>query len=151
MLKIPKKYSLFLSLSLSVLFFAACVLGAIFLPHVTKSFVSLKDRFPESGAQAVLILGYLILAVVTLADCLVFALLLRVRRGLVFTERSIALVRAISWCCMIGGFVFAVLGYYFLISFAVAFAAVFLGICLRVVKNVLEEAYEIKSENDLTV
>ncbi len=151
MLKIPKKYSLMLSLALSVLFFAACVLGAIFLPRITESFVSLKDRFPESGAENVLILAYLILAVVTLADCLLFALLLRVRRGLVFTETSIALVRAIAWCCMLGGLVFAVLGYYFLVSFAVAFAAVFLGICLRVVKNVLEEAAEIKSENDLTV
>jgi hypothetical protein len=29
--------------------------------------------------------------------------------------------------------------------------AVFLGICLRVVKNVIEEATEIKAENELTV
>ena len=31
------------------------------------------------------------------------------------------------------------------------FLAVFLGLCLRVVKNVLEEACRIKDENDLTV
>lgn len=151
MLKIPKRHSLVLSLSLSLLFFALCVLGAVFLPRITHSLISLKDRFPDSGGDAVLILAYGILAVAALADVLLFVLLLRVRRGLVFTEKSISLVRGIAWCCLLLGLIFGVLGYYFLISFAVAFASVFLGICLRVVKNVLEEAAEIKSENDLTV
>ena len=151
MLKIPKKYSLALSLALSVLFFAACVHVSIRLPHITETLINLKDRFPAGGSGTVLLLAYLILATVTLADVLLFVLLLRVRQELGFTETSIALVRAIAWCCMLCGLVFAALGYYFLISFAVAFAAVFLGICLRVVKNVLEEATEIKSENDLTV
>jgi hypothetical protein len=35
--------------------------------------------------------------------------------------------------------------------FFVAFAGIFLGLCVRVVKNVIEEATEIKAENDLTV
>ena len=86
MLKIPKRYSLTLSAVLSVLFFALCILGAIFLPHITNTLIALKERVPDGGASTVL-----------------------------------------------------------------AFAAVFLGICLRVVKNVLEEGAEIKSENDLTV
>ena len=46
---------------------------------------------------------------------------------------------------------FVLLGLYFPLSFAVAFVAVFVGLCLRVVKNVLEEAVVLKSENDLTV
>lgn len=151
MLKIPKKHSLILSLALSVLFFVLCILGAVFLPHIAEVLISLKDRFPDGGTTAVLTLAYGILAVAALADCLLFALLLRVRRALVFTEASLSLVRGISWCCLLLGLLFAALGYYFLISFAVAFAGVFLGLCLRVVKNVLEEAAEIKSENDLTV
>ena len=42
---------------------------------------------------------------------------------------------------------------YFLIiiGFVLAFVAILLGLCLRVVKNVIEEATEIKAENDLTV
>jgi hypothetical protein len=36
-------------------------------------------------------------------------------------------------------------------SYAIAFAALLLGLCLRVVKNVIEEATEIKRENDFTV
>ena len=151
MLKIPKRYSLTLSAVLSVLFFALCILGAIFLPHITNTLISLKERFPDGGASTVLALAYAILAVAAAADVLVFVLLLRVRKHLVFTEGSIALLRGISWCCIFLGAIFAVLGYFFLVSFTLAFAAVFLGICLRVVKNVLEEGAEIKSENDLTV
>lgn len=151
MLKIPKKHSLVLSLVLSALFFALCILAAVFLPYITEVLISMKDRFPAGGTTAVLALAYGILAVAALADGMLFVLLLRVRRALVFTETSIALVRGIAWCCLLLGGIFAALGYYFLISFVVAFAAVLLGICLRVVKNVLEEASEIKSENDLTV
>ncbi len=151
MLKIPKRYSLRLSLVISAVFFALCILGAIFLPHITNTLISLKERFPEGGASAVLALAYAILTVAAAADVLVFVLLLRVRKRLVFTDKSIALLRGISWCCILLGALFGVLGYYFLVSFTLAFAAVFLGICLRVVKNVLEEGAEIKSENDLTV
>ncbi len=151
MLTISKKHSLILSLSLSVLFFALCTVGAIFLPHITEVFISMKERFPENGPTVVLILAYCVLFIAAVADGLLFVLLLRVRRSLVFTKASLSLVRSLSWCCLAIGLIFAVLGYYFLISFAVAFAAVFLGLCLRVVKNVLEEASEIKSENDLTV
>ena len=56
-----------------------------------------------------------------------------------------------SWCCFLLCLLFGILGIFFLLSFAVAFIAVFLGLCLRVVKNVIEEATQIKDENDLTV
>ena len=49
------------------------------------------------------------------------------------------------------GVLFVVLGYYFKLAVVVAVAAIFLGLCLRVVKNVIEKATEIKAENDLTV
>lgn len=68
-----------------------------------------------------------------------------------FTPASVALIRGVSWCCFLLCLVFGVLGKYFLLAYVVALAAVFLGLCLRVVKNVIEEATEIKMENDLTV
>ena len=80
-----------------------------------------------------------------------FLLLLRVRAGNVFTMKSVALIRGVSWCCMLLGLIFGLLGIYFQLAFIVAFAGIFLGICLRVTKNVIEQATIIKSENDLTV
>ena len=47
--------------------------------------------------------------------------------------------------------IFALLGYIFYIAYVIAVAVLFLGLCLRVVKNVIEEATELKNENDLTV
>ena len=52
---------------------------------------------------------------------------------------------------MLFGVTFAAIGLYFFIGFVVSGLAFFLGLCLRVVKNVIEEATDIKSENDLTV
>ena len=157
MFKIPKKYSLYISISLCIIFFAACVAGAFIMPVLSEMLVNTKDNIgnrgeiTEAGRAFVLFLAYMILAVVVAADVMLFVLLLRVKKGMVFTSVSTELVRGISWCCFLLGAVFCALGIYFQLAFILAFAAAFLGICLRVVKNVLEEATEIKEENDLTV
>ena len=157
MFKIPKEYSVTISIVLAIIFFIVCVAGLFVMPTLsemlinTKDNIGSRDEITQAGRTLVLVLAYLILATVITADCLLFSLLLRVRKGLVFTETSTALVRGISWCCVMLGTVFCVLGIYFQLAFILAFAAAFLGICLRVVKKVLEEATEIKSENDLTI
>lgn len=157
MFKIPKKYSIMISLVLAVIFFAICIAGAVVMPTLcemlidTKDHIGNREEITSAGRTYVLFLAYLLLAVVMFADVMLFILLLRVRKGLVFTSQSTELVRGIAWSCFLLGVVFLGLGVYFTLAFIPAFAAAFLGICLRVVKNVLEEATEIKSENDLTV
>ncbi len=157
MLKIKSNHSITLSIVLSVLFFIGCVVGAFIMPSLTEMLIDVTDNIgnradiTNGGRTRVLCLAYAVLAVLVLADALLFSLLLRVRSGLVFTEKSVALIRGVSWCCFLLGAVFCGLGIYFQLAFIVAFAAIFLGLCLRVVKNVIEEATEIKSENDLTV
>ena len=86
-----------------------------------------------------------------LKNSLLVILLLRVKNELVFTSKSVLVVRAVSYCAFLIGILFIALGYFFKIAFVVSVAAVFLGLCLRVVKNVIEKACEIKDENDLTV
>lgn len=157
MLKIPSKLSIVLSLIISVMFFVLCMVGAFFLPALTellmqaRNSLNIHDGFSSAAKTFVHILAYAVLADVLLADALLFALLLRVKNGNVFSETSVALIRCVSWCCMALCGVFVLLGIYFRIAFIVAFAALFLGLCLRVVKNVIEQATIIKSENDLTV
>ncbi len=157
MLKIKSNHSISLSIILSVLFFIGCVVGAFFMPSLTETFIKIADNvgspavITDGGRFLILALAYAVLAIFIFADSLLFSLLLRVRAGLVFTEKSVALIRGVAWCCLLLGAVFCGLGFYFQLAFIVAFAAIFLGLCLRVVKNVIEEATEIKSENDLTV
>lgn len=152
MLKIPSKLSVLLSIVLSVLLFLFCIAGAVIMPEVTDTLIHIVWTNVTSGARLYLIvLVYMALAAVMFADVLLFSLLLRVRGGLVFTPASVAHIRGVSWCCMFLCAVFCGIGIYFKLAFVVAFGALFLGLCLRVVKNVIEEATEIKSENDLTV
>lgn len=155
MLKIPTKMSNSLSLCISVLLFVGCVVCAFILPDWVALLLRARGVIAEGISHAergvILALAYAVLCAVILADTMLFALLIRVRRGLVFTATSIGFIRGISWCCFLLAVVFLALGFYFYLSFAVAFFAVFLGMCIRVVKNVLEQAVLIKSENDLTV
>ena len=157
MLKIPKTLSLYLSIAICVILFFVCIAGAFIMPALVDMLVDLPDNIgnrgdiTQTGRSLVLILSYFILLCVLVADWLMFALLHRVKAGQVFTDQSVSLIRGVSWCCFLLGMAFCGLGIYFQLSFLVAFAAVFLGMCLRVVKNTIEEATQIKSENDLTV
>ena len=157
MLKIPAKVSNILSIIMTVAFMIILLTFAVIMPQMVELFLS----FPENSAgrndiiaydyTAVLILGYLALAVMFFAAIMLFILLLRVRNNLVFTAKSVGLIRGVSWCAILLGALFIGLGWYFLIAFFAAFAFIFLGICIRVVKNVIEQATAIKAENDYTI
>ncbi len=157
MLKVPSKVSVVLSTALSVALFIACIVGAFFMPMLSdmlinaRDSISVRDDLTGGDRVFVLIIAYSALAVLLIANVLLFMLLKKVRQSKVFTASSVSLIRGVSWCCIALCVIFAALGYYFYLSFVVAFLALFLGLCLRVVKNCFEEATEIKSENDLTV
>ncbi|MBR4880968.1 MAG: DUF2975 domain-containing protein [Clostridia bacterium] len=157
MFKISTKLSTRISIILAVIFLVGCVAGLFILPILTNMLINVddnignRDAITQVGRIFVHVLAYAALLVAIFADIMLLFLLMRVKNSLVFTEISVALVRGVSWCCMLLGLIFGLLGIYFQLAFIVAFAGIFLGICLRVTKNVIEEATVIKSENDLTV
>lgn len=157
MLKISGKASVNLSLAISGGFFAVLAVVGVFIPSVAKALLKfpgeITSRVETTATDNILVLiaAYLILLLALLANTLLFTLLLQVKGENVFSEKSIGLIRGVSWCSIGVGVVFALLTYYFTLSSVIAFAALFLGLCVRVVKNVIEKATEIKNENDLTV
>lgn len=157
MLKISRKASVTLSLILAHLCFVVLIIMAVYIPSVMPHLINLPDligdreSITQAGRVLVTVMAYMVVGIVFVADVLLIVLLHRVRAGLVFTSGSVAIIRTISWCAILLGVVFVVLMFYFTLAFIVAFAAVFLGLCIRVVKNVIEEATEIKAENDFTV
>ncbi len=154
MLKIPRRASENLSLVISVGFFAVLAASAFYAPTLSQILMWIAgERMTDvaTGKALVLVAVYAVIAIAMLADGLLFTLLLRVRGGKVFSAVSVALIRGISWCSAAVGVIFIGLGFYFPLCFIIAVAALFLALCVRVVKNVIEEATEIKSENDLTV
>ena len=157
MLKVSNKFSVNLSIVVAVLFLIVCVFGAFIMPTLANTLIDAKDSIgsrvdiTHGGRIFVIVIAYFALFFLALADGLLLALLNRVKKALVFTEKSVSLIRGVSWCCVFIGMAFCLLGIYFQLAFFVAFFAAFLAICLRVVKNVIEQATIIKSENDLTV
>lgn len=155
--KISKNLSVTLSLALAVFFFVCCIAGLFILPALTDMLIDLpdnignRDSITPLGRSFVLISAYCILLDMMLAAALLFFLLLRVRKGEVFTDRSVSLIRGVSWCCLVLCVPFGFLGIYFQLAWIVCFLAVFLGLSLRVCKNAFEAATEMKQENDLTI
>lgn len=159
MLKIPKRTSVNLSITVAAVFIIIIAVLSAAIPFIwekTPYFSWLIKGIEvfgstQTGQTLFFVWLYVALAVVEIFCIIAFFLLLRVRKGLVFTTRSVALIRSISWGCIILSLLFVVGQIFHPLMFVLALAAIFLGICLRVVKNVIEEATAIKAENDFTI
>lgn len=157
MLKVSNNFSVNLSIVIAVIFFFCCIAGCFVMPGLVQMLIDTPDNIgnrheiTQPERVLVLIAAYCIVLDVMAADGILFALLLRIKKSLVFTDTTVALIRGVSWCCMLLCLIFCFLGIYFQLAFIVALCAVFLGLCLRVCKNAFEEATRIKLENDLTV
>ncbi len=78
-------------------------------------------------------------------------LLSNIRKGSVFITDNVKLLRSISWCCFVVSVILLFSGFYYILFLFGAVAAGFFGLILRVVKNVIEQAVIIKTENDFTI
>ena len=155
MLKIPRRISEILSLVVAGVFFAGLVFGAAIVPSIMEKLFTSANVFvgdiSEAGKLVLTVSAFLTLFIAAVADVLLILLILRVRAGKVFTPAAVALIRAVSWCCMAICAVFIVMSKWLIFLLVVAIAALLLGLALRVVKNAVEEAVVLKNENDLTV
>ena len=164
MLRIPKHWSVVLSMTLTALFGGAATAFGFIAPYAVNRTLELLPAvnidYALTGTERVLLISlvYLMLVLALAADGMLFALLMRIQKGAVFTTMTVALIRGVSWCCMLFAAVTVFMGWHFspillggYVFAGVAMVALLVGLCLRVVKNVIEEATVIKSENDLTV
>ncbi|MBQ2676962.1 MAG: DUF2975 domain-containing protein [Clostridia bacterium] len=85
------------------------------------------------------------------AVAFLFKLLYNIRGGKVFVVQNTNLLRYISWCCFVITPIVFFAGFYYNSLFVVSVAAAFVGLILRVVKNVMAAATELKNENELTI
>ena len=160
MFKIKKDVSAILSLILAYLALVGIGIIAAVIPFFSKFLLDVffVVEISEIGRIMFIIFFYIALIPVTAADVLLIRLLGNVRRSEIFTASAVSKLRCISWCCfaecliLMGGGIGFFQSFGFPRTFLIfAFAAAFLGIVLRVVKNVIEEAVAIKSENDYTI
>ncbi len=153
MFKISPRASVKLSIVLSGIFFLLCTIGAIAWPFMCRFFLefSIIAKASTQNFILLLLLGYGILAMLMVIDLLLIKILFRVKKGEVFTKKTVSLIRGVSFSCFLLFVLFGLGGFFYRILLFVSIFALLLGVCLRVVKNVIEEATIIKNENDLTV
>ena len=144
--KISKNASVTLSLVCCIVGFLGLVFLAWYFPHLVP------EAADRTASVWILVLDYLLLVPVAIANGFLVKLLLLVKKRQVFTDRAVSCLRTISWCCFIEAGLFVLSGaLFFGIDLILAFVAGFLGLVLRVVKNVIEEAVALKNENDFTI
>ena len=151
------KASMIISLILTCLLFAALIFLTYWLPEVVTSMIDTEDNLGNranitaTGRALILADAYAMVAIAYIAVFLLFLLLRTVLRGEVFGRTTSRLLAAVSLCCFGEGLLVALLTPAFQLAAGIAVAACFVGLCLRVVKNVIEEAARIKAENDFTI
>lgn len=143
-----------LSLICTKVVIALMIICAAAMPKIMnwyRGFYTDYYSLPEINAVPLMVLFY---SCCIPAAAILFSLhklLINIKAGEVFIEKNVKLLRVISWGCFIAALILAV-GTYYYIMFALSAVVVgFLGLILRVVKNVIEEAVTIKTENDLTI
>lgn len=156
MLKIKKDTSVRISLALAIIALVTLAVVLALLPWIVRYFLNETDYVRMKYFVPALVLLYSASLPVAVADIMLIRLLALVRKSQVFTPQSVGSLRGISWCCFGESLILLSVGLILFNIFApvicvTAFAAAFLGIVLRVVKNVIEEAVAIKSENDFTI
>ena len=108
--------------------------------------------FEQQNIFLAYLISYLVIALVILADICLFLLLRNIRRDVIFTLSNVTLLRVISWSSILAGFLAFPLFFLFIReALFISFVALFLGVVLRVVKQVIEKATELKEENDATI
>lgn len=80
-----------------------------------------------------------------------YRLLHHIEMEQVFTTVNVEYLRRISWSCFAGAIIcFVSVTYYFPWAF-VAVAAAFMGLIVRVIKNIVAQAVELKNESEFTI
>ncbi len=69
----------------------------------------------------------------------------------IFSQKSVKLLRILSWCCAFVSAVCFVVMFIFRLFFIFFLGAGLMTLILRVLKNVFARATEIKEENELTI
>ena len=150
MFRISEKASTILSLIFTGAALALLVVLTCTLPSIVGWYLAMTER-PELDRTAITVLLYIALVPAYAAALALLALLRKVQRDEIFTQKAVGNLRLVSYCCLAESAVFAALTVYFRFAAFIAFAALFMGVILRVVKNVIARAAEVKAENDFTI
>lgn len=147
------------TLSLAVCYLACTVLtvGLFIGPWAVKMWFYLYRGWSENGEAMTRMLTLFracfypcaVLGFVTLYSLI--RLLMNIKKDAIFITPNVKYLRCISWCCFAVSLITLISGMLYVPYLFVSVAAGFVGLMLRVVKNVMENAVQLKEENELTI
>ncbi len=137
--------------------FVACVLVLLAIVFIGVASPLLLDKYLSQRGVAITLKPILLscyypcasLGVVAIASLM--KMLMLIKNDKPFCKENVKMLKIISWCCFGAAAICAVGGIWYFPFLFIFAAAAFVGLILRVVKNVMEKAVEIREENDLTV
>ena len=146
-----KELSVLLYKGLIILDFIMAAAVGIWLPGIIGWIEEYYYR--PLGHAASCIFAYSVIITACVLLFFLFVLLTNISKKKVFIPENVKTLRMIAWCCFIIAAILCVWGIITMLEviFLIAFVAGFMGLILRVLKNVMEEAVNIKEENDFTV
>lgn len=134
-----------------VIFMSLLLAVVVSAPWLTEWFVDIYQTGQEENRayfMATIYVGFVPAAYLLYS---LFKLLRRIEAGQVFTDENVELLRRISWSCFAGAVVALISVFYYTPWVFVAIAAAFMGLIVRVVRNVVAQAVELKNEADYIV
>lgn len=146
-----KPKSLILSFIIVRLMFVLFAISIFTLPWLVKIYIGYTSKSSDMFYEPLLITLYCSLVPAFVALVGLDRLLLNIRKSEVFVKQNTVILRILSWCCFTVTFIYLIFGYFYMISLLISFASAFFGLILRVLKNVFEQAVELKEENDFTI
>ncbi len=145
------KRSLMLSRVCTLVCGAALLGVLLFAPSMVGWFVDYSNNAEQMHVGFFLASIYTGGALAALLLVFLYKLLHNISAEEVFVAKNIKLLRGISWLCIGGAVICAFSALYYLPWGLVGLAAVFVGLIVRVVKNVMAQAVQLKEENDYTI
>lgn len=152
-----RKTSAILSLSICV-FFTAVLLGLVFtFPkffqwlYVSYHGLDMTDAITTQNVHTVTAAFYICVPFAGAALYSLIRLMTRVIKDEVFVKSTVNYLQTISLCCYAVFLITCGFGFRYVPLFVIALAMVVVGTLLRVVKNVMQSAVELREENDLTI
>jgi len=144
--------SVTLSVACTVAMIALMVLAGIALPFALQIGIKIGGTTVQ-GSQGVFLmpLYYCFCVPALVALVATYRILANIRRDIVFDASNVRMLRLISWAAMAGGVV-CVVGTPVSVAFlGIGLVCGFVGVIMRVVKNLIAAAADLKAENDLTI
>lgn len=133
------------TLAISYLFCAILFILMIFAPPIVKYF------FAKKNERIVMYAFYLCTPAAWTALVCIIRLMKKIIAGEIFTEKNVFSMRLLSWCCAFVSLVCLVAGCNYAPLLTFCLGSAFMTLILRVLKNVMSLATEMKNENELTI